>query len=350
MVPYLLLSLPAGALVDRWNRKKVLIVCESIRVVAFASLPVAWVLGRLDLPQLYIVSAVAGSAFVFYNIAEISTLPLLVDREALTRATSVNLVVEWTGENAGPAIGGALTSLGRTNVIGAMFAYATQAAILLVSVFLLRAIRRKVRIERSVESPKRLVREIGDGAKWLFSHSTLRLMTLRGLVTSFVFAPMTLALIVRAREGFHAPPFLIGLMFSLGGVVGLLATLVAPSLKPRVRVGIVLVVGAWVWTIGLLGVASASSMIALMLVWPIMPAVAGIQEVIGLSYRLSLIPADMQGRVNSVVRFVVWGVQPASLALGGYAIARFGAAPALWSLAAVMALTAVASIPLWNAR
>jgi hypothetical protein len=340
----------ARALVDRWNRKIVLIVCEVIRVAAFASLPVAWVLGQFELTQLYIVSAITGSAFVFYNIAEISSLPQLVDRESLPRATSANIVVEWVGENAGPAIGGALTSVGRTTIVGAMFAYATQGLILLASAFLLGAIRTRMQVERSTEAPKKLIAEIGAGAKWLLSQRTLRLMTLRGLATSFVFSPMTLALIVRARNGFHASPFLIGLMFSLGGVMGLATTIIAPSLKRRIRVGVVLVIAGWAWAVGLIAVASASSMATLMVAWLLVPAVAGVQEVIGLSYRLSLIPAEMQGRVNSVVRFVVWGVRPASLAFGGTLIASFGAPQTLWFLAACMALTALASTPLWRAR
>jgi hypothetical protein len=349
-VPYLLLSLPAGALVDRWNRKHVLIACEAIRVAAFASLPIVWVFGNLGLTQLYVVSAVAGSAFVFYNIAEISSLPQLVAREELPRATSVNIVVEWAGENAGPALGGALTTLGRTTVVGAMLAYATQAVILLVSTVLLGGIRRPTRVERSIDAPKKLIAEIGAGARWLFTQPVLRLMTLRGLATSFVFSPISLVLIVRARDGFHASPFLIGVMFSLGGVMGLVMTVIAPSLNSRVRVGIVLVVAGWIWAVGLVAVASAQSMAALMLAWLVMPAVAGIQELTGLSYRLSLIPPDMQGRVNSVVRFVVFGARPASLALGGYLIGSLGAPHTLWLLAACMALTALASVPLWSAR
>src|SRR5690348_5353928 len=256
MLPYLLLSLPAGALVDRWNRKTVLIVCEVIRVAAFASLPIAWMIfGWLGLSQLYVVSALSGSAFVFYNIAEISSLPQMVDREALPRATSFNIVIEWVGENAGPAIGGALTSLGRTTIVGAMFAYATQAAILLASALLLTPIRTRMRVERSIAAPGKLISEIAAGARWLFSEPTFRLMTLRGLATSFVFTPVTLALIVRARDGFHAPPFLIGLMFSLGGVCGLVTTVFAPSIKSRIPVGVVLVIGGCAWAVGMTAVA-----------------------------------------------------------------------------------------------
>lgn len=348
-IPYLLLSLPAGALVDRWNRKTVLLVCEGVRACAFGSIPLTWMLGDFSLLQLYVVAAVAGSAFVFFNIAEISSLPQLVAREKLARATSVNLVVEWVGENAGPAMGGALTGVARTNVVGAMLAYAIQSGMLFLSAVLVGTIRRPMRVQ-SAAARKPLISEIGEGARWLISQPTLRLMTLIGLATSSIFGPIDLALIVRARDGFHASPFVIGLLFSIGGVAGLITTLAAPSLKSRVRVGVVLVARRWAWAIGLVAVASANSMMALMLAWIIMPAAAGVGEVIGLSYRLSLIPANMQGRVNSVIRFVVWGVRPASLALGGYVIESLGASNALWLLAAAMVLTAIAASRLWSVR
>jgi MFS family permease len=344
-----LLSLPAGALVDRWNRKGVMIACDVVRAVCFLSLPVTWFFGHLGLLQLYFISVVAGSAFVFYNIAEISSLPRIVDRELLTRATSVNTVVEWTGENAGPALGGALVGLGRSTVAGAMVAYAVQAAMLLASVLFLGAIRRPMRAERTAGT-RHLIAEIREGAGWVFAHSTLRLMTLLGLGTSFVFSPIFLALIVRARGDFHASPFSIGLMFSLGGTAGLLATLVAPWIQSRLRVGVVLVAAAFTWALGLVLVALANSMTALMFAWLIVPAVAGVQEVVVLSYRLALIPDAMQGRVNSVIRFVVWGVRPAALALGGYMIAQLSAEFVLWLSAAGMALVALGSIPLRGLR
>lgn len=348
-IPYLLLSLPAGALVDRWNRKTVLLICEGARASAFGSIPVAWMLGDFSLLQLYVVAAVTGSAFVFFNIAEISALPQLVPREKLPRATSVNLVIEWVGENAGPAMGGALTGIARTNIVGAMLAYAIQSTMLLLSAVLVGTIRKPMRAQAS-SARKALISEIGEGARWLISQPTLRLMTLIGLATSSIFGPLDLALIVKARDGFHASPFVIGLLFSVGGVAGLVATLVAPSLKARVRVGAVLVARNWAWAIGLVAVASASSMAAMVLAWIIMPAAAGIGEVIGLSYRLSLIPSHMQGRVNSVVRFVVWGIRPASLALGGYVIESVGASNTLWLLACAMLCTAIAATRLWTAR
>ena len=89
-------------------------------------------------------------------------------------------------------------------------------------------------------------------------------------------------------------------------------------------------------------VSAAPTMIALAAAWMIMPAVSGVQDVTGVSYRLSLIPAEMQGRVNSVFRFLAWGLRPASLAVGGYMIGHFGARQVLWWLTAGMAATALA--------
>src|SRR5438105_1203498 len=82
MLPYLLFSLPAGALVDRWNRKRVMILCDSGRALSLGSIPLAFALGRLTLAQLYIVSLIEGTLFVFFNIAEVASLPRIVRKGA----------------------------------------------------------------------------------------------------------------------------------------------------------------------------------------------------------------------------------------------------------------------------
>src|SRR5690242_9650072 len=125
--PYFVLSLVAGALVDRWDRKWVMLVCDAVRVLAFGSIPLAWALGGLHIAHLYVVALAAGSAFVFYNIAEISALPLVVEKAELTRATSTNTIIEWIGENVGPAIGGVVIGLRKSTAAGAVLAYAVQA-------------------------------------------------------------------------------------------------------------------------------------------------------------------------------------------------------------------------------
>ena len=79
-LPYLIISLPAGALIDRWDRKRVMLLCDSGRAVALGSIPVAILLGRLTPLQLYAVSLIEGSLFVLFNIAEAACLPRVVSR------------------------------------------------------------------------------------------------------------------------------------------------------------------------------------------------------------------------------------------------------------------------------
>ncbi|HEY2707540.1 MAG TPA: MFS transporter [Caulobacteraceae bacterium] len=350
-LPYLLFSLPAGALIDRSGRRRVMMLCEAVRALAFATLPLAWWLGGLAMIQIYLVAAVAGSAFVFHNIAEVSALPLVVDAADLPKASSANGVVEWIGENSGPALGGVLVGVGRSTVAGAMLAYAVQAGMLVASLGFLGAIRSPMRATSQPERRGTLLSEMGEGLRWLWGHPQIRAMALLAMALNLIFSPVSLAMIVLARTSFHAPPAAIGLMFSLAGGAGLTATLLAPWVRQRVRLGVIIVGGVAVWAVGLGLVAASTSMLTLALAWLVMPASSGIQSVAGVSYRLSLIPEAMQGRVNSVFRFMAWGVQPAALAIGGALVGAIGARQTLWLLALGMTLTAaaVASSPLRRA-
>jgi len=349
--PYFMLSLVAGALVDRWDRKWVMLICDAVRVLAFGSIPLAWMIGGLHIAHLYAVALAAGSAFVFYNIAEISALPLVVGKGELTRATSTNTVIEWIGENLGPAIGGVLIGLRKSTAAGAVLAYAVQASLMFVSLFFLGGIRKPLRAPRSDAPQRPLLAEVREGISWLFAHREIRAMAFLASALAVLFGPVQLAIIVLAREEFHAPPVTIGLLFSMGGVAGVLTTLMAPRFRRWFAAGTIIVGGTFFWVLGLAGMAAAGSVFALGAGWMILTGVSGIRDVVSIAYRLSLIPAEMQGRVNSVFRFVAWGLRPASLAFVGFAIGRFGPRTALWAMTAGMLVTAFAAAlsPLWRA-
>src|SRR5712671_6683292 len=82
-LPYFIFTLPGGALIDRWNRKLVMIFCDAGRAISMASIPVALVFGHLTLLQLYIVSLLEGSLYVFFDLAETASLPRVVPKEQL---------------------------------------------------------------------------------------------------------------------------------------------------------------------------------------------------------------------------------------------------------------------------
>ena len=87
-LPYALFILPAGALIDRWNRKLVMILCDIGRALALGSIPVALFLGHLTIVQLYIVSLVEGTLFTFFGLAETACLPQVVSKEQLPTAAA----------------------------------------------------------------------------------------------------------------------------------------------------------------------------------------------------------------------------------------------------------------------
>src|SRR6266516_6300693 len=112
-LPYALLILPAGALVDRWNRKCVMILCDIGRAIALGSIPIALRLGHLTIAQLYIVSLVEGTLFTFFGLAETACLPQVVSKEQLPTAGAQGMVIDSVSELIGPSIGGVLYSIGR---------------------------------------------------------------------------------------------------------------------------------------------------------------------------------------------------------------------------------------------
>src|SRR5215831_5211764 len=75
---YVLLGLPAGALIDRWDRKRTMILCDIGRALALGSIPLALALGHLSIAQIYLVALIEGSLFVFFSLAETAALPQVV--------------------------------------------------------------------------------------------------------------------------------------------------------------------------------------------------------------------------------------------------------------------------------
>src|SRR5205807_280172 len=103
-LPYLLLSLLAGALVDRWPRKRVMMICTLSLAACLASIPLALLFGRLSVLQLYIVAFVMGTLFLFYELAELGALTQVVPRTQLSIAVAQNEAVYSTAQLLSPSL------------------------------------------------------------------------------------------------------------------------------------------------------------------------------------------------------------------------------------------------------
>jgi MFS family permease len=342
-IPYLLFSLPAGALIDRWNRKTAMIRCDLIRWVAMGSVPLAYALGHLTLVQLYIVAFIEGTAYVFFSIAQIAALPQVVAKEHLPRAYAMDNTTEYVGQLLGPGLGGFIIGLAPVIALGAILAYLLDSISYLVSVITLGFIKVQFQVERAREGQRALREEIAEGLRFLWQQPLLRIMALLTMTGNFLLNGVTLAVIVLARGPLHIGVQTLGLVLAASGVGGVLGALVAPWIRARVRFGLVIIGSIFIWTLALVALALAPSSLLLIagvgligFVWP----PYGVTLV---SYRLSISPDHLQGRVNSAFRFLSYGSEPLGVAFVGLLLALLNARLVLALLAAGLALNGIAA-------
>ena len=317
-LPFVLLCLPVGALVDRWDRKRVMILSDAGRAIALGSIPVALALGHLTYVQLALVSLIEGSLFVFFNLAETACIPHVVAKEQLTAATGQNEVLYSLSAMVGPALGPILYGL------GSAVPFLADAISYGVSMFSLYFIRAQFQEERSAVASN-LWSEIGDGLTWLWHNRLIRFLAVLTLGLTVPCSGYVLILIVLAQH-MHASNAVIGLIFACGGIGSIAGSLMASPLQRRFGFGRVMIVTTWIWVLSWLFYALAPNPLLLGLANAVSFIVVPIYMVVQYSYRLATIPDHLQGRVNSVFRLIAFGGQPLGIALTGILLQAYGPA------------------------
>ncbi|MGH2515886.1 MAG: MFS transporter [Ktedonobacterales bacterium] len=350
LIPYMLLSLPAGALVDRWNRKRVMILCDLGRALALGSVPVAVVVGRLSLAQLYVVSLIEGTLYVFFSLAETAALTRVVSKEQLPAATARNETMLSTASTLGPMLSGAIYIAGR------MLPFLADAISYGVSVVSLCFIRTEFQAERATARTGRLVAEIRAGVRWLWRQRLLRFLAVFTGGVLLVENGYILVVIVLLQSGRGSPlPAAVttGLVLGAGGAGSIIGSLLAEPLSARLSLRQITLGVNWSLALLLPLYLLTANPLALGLITAAAYGITPIFFVATYSYRLSLIPDELQGRVNSVFRLVLYAGQPIGLALTGVLLQALAPARTVLVLTAVMlalALTATVNADLRMAR
>ena len=315
-LPFALLCLPAGALVDRWDRKRVMLLCDSGRALALASIPLAIWLNRLSFLQLCLVALAEGTLMTFFSLAELACLPHVVPKEQLPAATAQNQAIDSSSWTLGPFLGGFLYGLGRS------VPFLLDAISYVCSVLGLLFIRARFQEERS-EEPRRIWQEIGEGLLWLWRAPLLRFLALLAFGLIMPSIGFTLILIVLAQR-LHASSLMIGILFASGGVGSILGTFLTNPLQKRFTFGQMTIGSAWVWSISWLALAIAPNLLILGIANTLSFIIVPIYLSVQYSYRLLAVPDHLQGRVQSVYRLLSFGSQPLGLALTGFLIQWIG--------------------------
>jgi len=318
-MPYLFLSLPAGALADRWNRKWIMLVCDSARAICLASIPIAAFTGSLSVLQLCLVSLLEGTCFVFFNVAEVACLPRVLAKEQLTAAASLHETTDNISYTLGPFLGGILFGIGRS------LPFLFDAVSYLISVVSLIFIKKDFQEQRT--EPRRNVwAEIHEGLLWLWRHPVLRFVAFLSFMGMFMDFGTVLLVIVIATK-LHAEASAIGLIYAIAGVGGIVGALLASPMQKYFRFGQLMSGTYWLWSLLLPLYLFASNMLVLGLITALTFTLGSVYTVAQFSFRLSLIPDALQGRVTSVFRLVAFLGPPLGSMITGTLLQTLGIAP-----------------------
>ena len=335
---FLLVGLPAGAWVDRLRRRPVMVAADVGRLLTLGSIPAAAAAGVLGLPQLYLVTLVAGVLTVFFDVAYQSYLPSLVGADHLVEGNAKLAGSSQVAQVAGPSLAGALVQ-----AIGGPYAVALDAVSFAVSAGAVGAIGAvEPAPEPGARGRGRLRREVGEGLAFVLRHRLLRAIAATTATSNFFSAWLVALEVIFLVRLLHTPPAMIGVLFAVASVGGLLAAFVASRLSARIGgarstiLGIALSGGAL-----LVPASFPGPGLALFAAGMFLTAFGSvIYNVNQVSFRQALCPPRLLGRMNATMRFIVWGTLPLGALAGGAVGSWLGVRPTLW-LAAVGEVLAI---------
>ncbi len=333
---YLLCGLPAGVLIDRWPRRAVMVVADTLRALAFASIPFALLLGRLTVGQLYMVAAIEGLGFIIFGLAHTASFTRIVPHERLPAALAQSQLIDSAARTIGPAIGGALFALAWA------LPFAVDAASYAFSVGIILGIRTTLGTPRTAQRAP-LVHDLHAGLRWLHRQRTLQAhIALNGAV-NFLYGGLPLLIIALAQR-LGADAGTTGLIFALGGGGTLLGAALAPMALRRWGVGRLIAVIMWLFVGCWLPYMLAPNVLALGIAVAFALACAALYNSTVIAYRMLSVPNVLQGRVFSVARMVTYAAQSGGYLLMGLSLQRYGALATTALLVAPSLLLAIATV------
>ena len=315
ILPFVLFSLPSGVWLDRVRKLPIYIAGESVMALIVAGVPLAWWLGWLSMPWMYVSAFLLGTIYTTAGTAAQIVLTQVVARERLVEAHAKNALASSGAEVAGPGFAGALIKL-----VGAPLALLVDAVVLIVSAAILRGI--VIHEEPRIRKESHFARDLWAGVRFVARHRLLvalavamgvwQLCQNAAVVVQILFATRTLGLSEQA----------VGLSYIGMGAGTVLASICGPRISRRIGPGPCLILGFAVCGAGwmLLAFAPANAwgvaLFALMLMLFSAGAVLVFINFLGL--RQAVTPAPMLARMTSTMRWLILLPAGPGALLGGW--------------------------------
>jgi MFS family permease len=309
-LPWLLLSLPAGAIVDRHDRVALMWRSQAIQFAVMGVLTALVVTRMAGIAVLAAAGFLIGCAEVVYSNAEQSALPALVPADLLARANGNQQVVLTIGETfAGPPLGSALFA------VRAALPFGLDALSFAGSAALLAGLPRTAQ-PRAVH--QRMRTQIAEGVRWLARHRLLRTVALLLGVSNFSSQMGQAVLVLLATQTLHVGTRGYGLLWTAAAVGSVLGGLVNPAITRRLGLLPSLTVAMAAFAIADAGVGLAPDFAVAAALMACNGFFVTMWNVVTVTLRQRIVPAELLGRVNSAYRMIGWGLMPLGALAGGF--------------------------------
>ena len=338
-LPWMVLSLPAGALVDRHDRATLMWRAQAVQAAVVAAVAVLVVFRIANIAVLGLAGLLLGSAEVVFSNAAQAVLPELVPPELLARANGSQEVSLTVGETfLGPPAGSLLFAVAAALPFGLdALSFAGSAALL----------ARLPRTRRETGQPKVAIRtQIAEGLRWLYRHRLLRVVAVLLGVFNFGNQMGQAVLVLLATQTLHVGTRGYGLLLAVTAVGSVVGGLVSPAVTRWLgMLPSLIIAGAADAAVFVgLGLAPGPAVAALMLAGQ--GFTVTMWNVVTVSLRQQVVPAHLLGRVNSVYRMLGWGLMPLGALAGGF-VAHAAGLRAPYIVAGLLCgLCLLAAIPL----
>lgn len=329
-LPFLLLTLPAGLLVDRFQRGRLrmMIGADVGRALLIALLPIAAWTGTADMPVLYAVVFAAATMTVLFQVADFAVLPKIVSESQLVDANGKLAATRSAAEIGGRGVGALLVQ-----ALSAPAALLLNAGGYLVSAISLSRIRLPAPAAQPVDDPPAGHasgrRGLAHGIRFTVRHRFVRPLLGEAATFNLFNEVFMLGLLLYAVRDAHLSPIAIGAVFTAGGIGSFAGAWFGARFTARFGYGRVLLITLVVGNGAPLGVLLAnhadSGLLALLCsVFVVMGVGIGIANVHAVSLRQAATPEALRGQMNAAYRLVSWGAVPVGAALGGVIATREG--------------------------
>jgi len=336
-LPWLLFSLISGALVDRLDRRWVMWTVDGFRTVLLGFLGLAVLLDFVNIPLLYVVFFLMGTAETLFDTASVSILPAVVPSENLEKANGRLFGAQIVSNQlAAPPLGGFLFA------VAASVPFILDAGTYAAAAVLVLFMRGKFKAERQEGMPPTTMRaEISEGLRWLWGNRLLRTLAISLGIMNLTSTATISIFVLFAQERLGLGSVGYGVLFTSIAIGGVAGSLLAEHLVGWLGAGTTMRMGLLIEavTAGVIALSREPLVVGAMLALFGFHAI--VWNVITISLRQQIIPERLLGRVNSVYRLLGLGGMSLGALLGGVLARGFGLTAPFWFSSLSVAILAV---------